>query len=64
MLAVVDVGDEVTAVEDIEETDDKEVAVEDIVEEVDVAGFAHLLSVNWRLMTSTKGLLSIRFCSE
>ncbi len=64
LVAVVDVGDKVTAVEDIEDTDDKEVAVEDIVEEVEVAGFAHLLSVNWLLMTSTKGLLSIRFCSE
>lgn len=63
MVAEADVESEVFSVED--GTDKEEdVAIEETVEEVNVAGFAHSWSVNWLLTTAANGLLSIRFCSE
>lgn len=47
LLVEVDVGDEVTLVEDTDNDEDDDVVVEETVDEVDVAGLcAHLLSVN------------------
>ncbi len=57
LFAEIEVGSEVIPVGIVEDED------EDIIVE-EMAGIAHLLSINWPLTMSTNGLFSIRFCSE